>query len=245
MENPINQVTMKEEIIQLLKLQEVDLALERIRKRKEEIPDEIKRLEDTLVSKEAEYEDYLSTLKKKKMELDNMNLELDTAEEKLRTYKNQLLSLKTNEEYRAMLQQIQREEERISSLEDNILDLMEEIELLETKKPEEEKKLEEKRREIKETISALEKELKILTNELSKKEVEREEKCKLVPDKLLQQYEKLRRVRGTSVVVPVINGACGGCHSELPIHLVMELKKSGYIARCENCGRLLVYEKEE
>lgn len=235
---------MKEEIIELLELQKVDLELDRIRLRKEEIPKEIESLKIELEQMEDRFDEFLKNLKELELKLSKKNVDLKAAEDLLKKYLNQLFELRSNEEYARMQRQIELQREKITSTEDEILDLMEEIEDLKMKRPKEEEDLKRIKENVRRRIKALERELMDLDDLILRLQDERTTRLKKVPRGLVPKYEKLRQLRGGSVVVHVLNGTCGGCHVALPIQVVNDLKVRRSFAVCENCGRLLYWSEE-
>ncbi len=57
---------------------------------------------------------------------------------------------------------------------------------------------------------------------------------------LLRQYEQIRKARRGLALVGLEDGKrCGGCHVQLPIHVVQKVRKGQGVTRCPSCGRLL------
>ena len=64
--------------------------------------------------------------------------------------------------------------------------------------------------------------------------------CTGVDAALLRQYEQVRRARRGLALVGLQDGKrCGGCHVQLPIHVVQKVRKGVGVTRCPSCGRLL------
>lgn len=60
---------------------------------------------------------------------------------------------------------------------------------------------------------------------------------------LLRQYEQVRKARKGLALVGLEGGKrCGGCHVQLPIHVVQKVRKNQGVVRCPSCGRLLHQE---
>ncbi|HSJ75626.1 MAG TPA: hypothetical protein VK899_05495 [Gemmatimonadales bacterium] len=59
-------------------------------------------------------------------------------------------------------------------------------------------------------------------------------------DRLLRtRYDRLRRSRSNDVVVPLVGGACGGCHTAVPLNRRSQIKAGSVIDGCEACGAIL------
>ena len=59
-------------------------------------------------------------------------------------------------------------------------------------------------------------------------------------DKALRtRYDRLRRTRLNDVVVPLMGGACGGCHTSVPLNRRGQIRAGLVIEGCEACGAIL------
>jgi hypothetical protein len=235
------------EIQELLELQKVDLELDSIKERRKEIPKEIEELKRNLQEEEEKFQQFIAELKELERKQRKRELDLTSAQQALEKYIKQLYELKSNEEYQKMQHQIEMQKELITSLEDEILDIMEKQEEMELRKPKEEENLRRTKEEIERKIKSLEKELHSLDDKVLILQDQRNVRLKKVPKQLVSKYEKLRQVRGGAVVVPIKNGTCGGCHVELPIQLIhqLQIKEEEGFAFCENCGRLLYWSDDK
>ena len=66
----------------------------------------------------------------------------------------------------------------------------------------------------------------------------REASAALIDKPLRVRYERLRRTRSNDVVVPLVGGACGGCHTAVPLNRRGQIR-AGLIDGCEACGAIL------
>jgi uncharacterized protein len=73
---------------------------------------------------------------------------------------------------------------------------------------------------------------------------EREASANAIDRTLRSRYDRLRRSRSTDVVVPLMNGACGGCHTAVPLNRRSQIKSGAVVEGCEVCGAIL-YPSEE
>ena len=59
-------------------------------------------------------------------------------------------------------------------------------------------------------------------------------------DKVLRgRYDRLRRSRSADVVVPLLNGACGACHTAIPLSRRSQIRNGTDLDGCEVCGVIL------
>jgi uncharacterized protein len=67
----------------------------------------------------------------------------------------------------------------------------------------------------------------------------RDETAGQVKKALYLQYDRLRRTRSSDVVVPLVGGACGACHTTVPLNRRSQIKAGNIIDACEACGAIL------
>ena len=123
----MNSSNLKVQLVGLIKLQEIDSEIYKLRAEKYSKPLEIKKLEEVFQAKKAQMAD----LEKRSLDIQkakkDRELELAAKEESTVKLQGQLYSLKTNKEYQTMLQQIQDSKADASVIEDKILELLEEL----------------------------------------------------------------------------------------------------------------------
>jgi uncharacterized protein len=67
----------------------------------------------------------------------------------------------------------------------------------------------------------------------------REATAGLIDKPLRTRYDRLRRSRTSDVVVPLVGGACGGCHTAVPLNRRSQIKAGAVLDGCEACGAIL------
>jgi uncharacterized protein len=68
---------------------------------------------------------------------------------------------------------------------------------------------------------------------------ERESSAAQIDRQLRARYDRLRRSRSTAVVVPLVNGSCGACHTSVPLNRRSQIKSGQVLDGCEVCGAIL------
>jgi predicted nucleic acid-binding Zn-ribbon protein len=68
---------------------------------------------------------------------------------------------------------------------------------------------------------------------------ERDASAAVIDKALRTRYERLRRSRTNDVVVPLVGGACGGCHTSVPMNRRGQIRAGLVIEGCEACGAIL------
>ncbi len=169
-------------------------------------------------------------------------LEIKTNNEKIGKYKNQLISIKTNREYKALNSEIRHLETLNSKIDDELIALME-IEANLKTALEENKKLEKKAND---ELKANEEKLKNKITEVEKIITEIRNKRNTLasdlPQHLVKRYAALIKNKARKAVVCNENNACSGCGYSIRPQLIIEIHEGRKIVSCEGCGRMLVPE---
>ena len=235
-----NNETMVTEQLQLLvQIQEVDRELLQ-QKEEEKIPAEtLKAAEQALKNVEGELEKIQAAMvqleKKKKKD----ELELKVCEDHIVQLRDKLPRLKTNEEYKALLSEIESAKTRKRSQEDGLLVFMEDDERLRNELAVKEQAVTEAKRlfeiQKQETESALS-QFATMSRSIEERSTLLSEK---IDKELLAQYKKLLIVGRGMAVVPITGNICTGCHFNIPPQKAAEVKKGEQIHTCTYCNRIL------
>jgi predicted nucleic acid-binding Zn-ribbon protein len=224
----------------LMGLQDLDGRIDRLTREMEEIPREKriheKEMESHREAFERERNRSVSLAKLK----DQATAERDATLVHMAEFKTKLLEMKTNEAYRAMVQQIRYAENKIGELDIRMLELMYEEETVA-------KDLEDARRTFERNSARTMKRSEILDGQLegmkermAELQSERERASSLIGQRLLDRYERVRKSGKGLVVVGLLNGSCGGCHTNVPPQTVVEISQ-GKFFQCPICGRYIIW----
>lgn len=110
---------------------------------------------------------------------------------------------------------------------------------LELKVAEEEKKAEALTQTQVPERSKLEERRAELEDDLREANREREESASHIDRQLRTRYDRLRRSRAADVVVPLLGGTCGACHTSIPLNRRSQIRSGAILDGCEGCGAIL------
>lgn len=234
---------MQESLRALLELQKTDQDLHELEQYKVDIPNQL----ETMETVQSEAETRLADQETKVAEIDKnrrqYERDLQAAQEQIKKYQGQLYSVKTNKEYDALQAEIQAQKNRISELEDAILQLISdaetEQEALETIRGETESLIE----RFSEERTTLQSRLSAVDEDVAVKLDERKRMATRVENPVLKVYDRIRRNLRGMTVVPVKKGACSGCFHVIPLQVVMQIRQGRKLVSCESCGRILILEE--
>ncbi|MXW05889.1 MAG: hypothetical protein F4Z81_12615 [Gemmatimonadetes bacterium] len=234
---------MQESLRALLELQKTDQDLHELEQFKVDIPNQLETMETAQSEAETRLSDQETKVEDIEKDRRQHERDLQAAQEQVKKYQGQLYSVKTNKEYDALQAEIQAQKNRISELEDAILQLISEAETeqetLETIRGETESLIE----RFGEERTALESRLSAVDEDVAVKMDERKRMAMRVENQVLKVYDRIRRNLRGMTVVPLKKGACSGCFHVIPLQVIMQIRQGRRLISCESCGRILILEE--
>ena len=232
---------MNPDLEKLVQLQKADSELRRVETALLEVPRQKAEAEGRLAEERRRLELVKESLLESQKGRRHQEGELQDLESKRSKYKGQLMEVKTNKEYTAMLHEIENVEREIKAREDQILVEMERTETLQDDAKREEglwKAAEERHRGETKT---LEERRAALDAEVAQLRADREGVAQGLSDDLIELYGRVARLRG-SAVAEARDEMCQVCHVKLRPQMYMELKHNQDIVQCPACNRILYFE---
>ncbi|MCK4311471.1 MAG: hypothetical protein KAW88_01915 [Candidatus Cloacimonetes bacterium] len=167
-------------------------------------------------------------------------LDIKSNKEKIEKYKNQLLMIKTNKEYKALNSEISHLETKNSEIDDDLIVLMEEESNIRLQLEADKKVQKDAEDELKANEEKLKKRIEEVEKEIAEIRNKRNLLAEGLPRQLIRRYAALIKNKGRKAVVFNENDACSGCGYQIRPQLVIEINEGKKILNCENCGRMLV-----
>lgn len=236
---------MESELRLLLRLQVIDYDLGELERSKEYLPD----MMDNLSREMREVENGLATasseLEQARLTQKNLELDIQAKEADLQKFQQQMMTIKTNREYDALVAQIDAVKAEISAQETRSLETMDEISDLEKDIVEHRERLKQVNDNNTSQLGILQEKIDSIGDKKTIKESERREIVMSIPKQVMLVYERVRRGKGGTAVVAVKHRACGACYKALTPKKIQEIRKGNRILTCDNCGRLLFWDDNE
>jgi uncharacterized protein len=231
---------MNSDLAKLIDLHNTDNEIKRVEAALQALPQRRAELEAALAAEGAR----LASAREKLAEAQKRRRENESAVQGFETrrskYKGQLMEVKTNKEYQAMLHEIESVEREIHDIEDRILEDMEAIEGLNALVASEQKALAEAEREHAQAVGELEVRARALEEERQRWAKERESLAATLPSDLLNTYQRVAHLRGAAVA-EARDGTCQQCRMVLRPQMYVELKRNDQVTQCPSCSRVLYY----
>ena len=230
---------MNPDLRNLIALQDLELKIASLQKQASEIPSKNQNFENELQHIRTGHQQRAAHAKELTNHRRTLEGQVDLNRAKLSRLRDQLMSVKTNKEYTAMLHEIQLAEEQIRGEEDKILDFMEQMEVLEKELKGAEQDMLKKSVEIQESIRKSTESIPLLESELAKL---REEKVRMesqIGAELLSRYRRIADARKGIALAEAKDELCTACHVRIRPQMYADLLRTEIIQACDSCSRIL------
>jgi uncharacterized protein len=232
-------------IEKLIRLQEVALAIDDLTRKLASMPARIQDLDQTLArhrANAAKAKDELAGHQKERRKLEG---DLQAVEAKIGKYQAQLMEVKTNKEYTAMLHEINRAKEERDGVDTKILQAMEAADVLEAGIKRADADLAEEMKTVAAAQAVIQGEQKDLESRKAVLDAERKVIETQIAPELVAEFNRVSRSREGLAVARVLNGLCQGCSVRIQPRVIQQIRRNEGILRCESCKRFLYYLEEE
>jgi uncharacterized protein len=231
---------MSPEIEHLISLQRTDREIQRLKAEIAELPKRVAVIEEKLAGTKTSLEQTRAAVKGDEAARRKYETAITDLRQKISKYRDQSLEVKTNEQYKALLHEIQFAEQEIASNEDKILELIVNAEVRE-------KEVKAAEAELKAETAEIEREKVIAREQTAKDEKElaewtakRDAARGAVDPDLLRHYDRVLKFRGSGIA-EVRDQKCTGCSVMLRPQIYNEIR-GGKLIHCDSCQRILYFD---
>ena len=231
------------ELDKLLELQAADKEIRRLQEEVAALPKRTAVIEQKLAGTKAHLEKVQVAAKSDEANRKRFEVNIKDLQGKISKYRDQSLDVKTNDQYKALLHEIQFAEEEIRLNEDRILEVMVNVDARE-------KEVKAAESELKAETAEIEKEkeeARRVTAEDQKKLAEWNAKSKAlrqaISEDLLRHYERVMKLRGSGLA-EVRDHKCMGCQVMLRPQIYNEVRIGEKVVICDSCQRIYYYIPE-
>ena len=235
------EVSVEQKLVALYTLQQVDSKIDEIRAYRGNLPLEIQDIEDEIAGLETRIANFKEESKKHQKDISDFKIKIKETEALIKKYEDQQNNVRNNREYDSLTKEIeyqqldnQLSEKRIKEITAKDNDVATKVADAQMRLNELKTSLKEKKDELHSLVEGTEKEEEQL--------LQRSADCeKLVEDRLLVAYKRIRKnARNGLAVVGIFDEACGGCFNRIPPQHQLDICTHKKIIVCEYCGRILV-----
>ncbi len=232
---------MDPELDKLIQLQRATTELRTVEAELAEVPRQKADLDATLAKERARLVAAQESLDSCQKDRRRHEGELQDFETRRSKYKEQLMAVKTNREYTAMLHEIEAVEREIREREDQILEEMERAEVLAAELKVAEGRLEENEERHRAEAKTLEQRSQTLGEAVRRGGAERDAIAVTLSEENVELFRRVTKFRGDAVT-RTQDGACGACHVTLRPQMFLDMRHNDEVRQCPSCSRILFYE---
>jgi predicted nucleic acid-binding Zn-ribbon protein len=225
----------------LITLQDLDVAVERIRRRIGDLPAAQAALDERVAERTSAVAAVKERIAQNQAARREIEKELAAVQSRLSKYKDQLMEVKTNKEYQAMQHEIATAEQHVRTHEDRLLDRMEEGENLAAALKASEAELKAEQTAAAAAKQQLEQEARALESEIERDVAERGKVAGVLSQPALSLFEHVSKHRRGQALSEARDGHCTQCHVRLRPQVFNDVRRNDGLIQCESCSRILYY----
>ncbi len=233
----------KDSLTRLLTVQELALEIRKATAEIENAPARIEEIEDRFRERNAEYVALKDRFDDLETDQRERNQELAELEESKKKFMADLMQVKNQREYAAMLKEIDVVKARIAEHEDAILSDMEEIESLKPQLHTHAEHIEQERVSVEKEHREVDAEVERAKQRLNTATEERERIESELPDRLLVSLRRIEANRQGLFMARAKDGSCQVCYVRIRPQAFQEIKLAAKVHVCSQCKRFLYFEE--
>jgi hypothetical protein len=224
----------------LMDLQQADREIHRLKDEIAALPKRVAAIEEKLAGTRAILENAKAAIKTDEAARRKYETAILDLQGKISKYRDQSLEVKTNEQYKALLHEIQFAERDIRANEDKILELMVNAETREKEVKAAEAELKAEMAEIEKEKAEARQRTAEDEKQLAEWNAKRDKARAAVSAELLQHYDRVAKHRGSGLA-EVRDHKCMGCQVMLRPQTYNDVR-SGQMVVCDSCQRVLYFD---
>jgi hypothetical protein len=232
------------DIENLLRLEEADNQIRRLQDEIAELPKRVALIEQKLAGTKTQLEKAQAAAKTDEAARRKHETSITDLRTKISKYRDQSLEVKTNDQYKALLHEIQFAEQEIAATEDKILELMvgadtraAEIKAAQAELKAETAEVEKEKEQARQRTAEDEK-------ALAEWRGKRDQLRAAIDADLLRRYERVSKLRGSGLA-EVRDHKCMGCQVMLRPQTYNEVRSGQHTVFCDSCQRILYMNPAE
>ncbi len=232
---------MQPELQNLLELQKADREILRLNEEIAALPKRVAAIEEQLAGTKAVLDKAKTAVKADDAARRKYESTISDLQQKISKYRDQMLDVKTNDQYRALQHEIDFSNQEIRSTEDKILELMMNAETREKQVKAAEADLKAETAEIEKEKEEARRRTAEDEKELSDWKAKRDQYRGGVPQDLLQHYDRVVRLRKTGLS-EARGQKCMACQVMLRPQTYNEVRGGERVIICDSCQRILYFD---
>lgn len=232
-------MSIKDGLAILVSVQARELELKRIDSEIADVERERAGARAEIEASEGEVDATRAALEDARSGAKRLNMDLDSAEEKVVKFNDQMLAVKTNQELWAIQEEIGHAERAVSAVETKILEQLENEDSLKVSIGKKNSELAHVRETVDVAIAEANHKEAELISVKAKVDDALSSLQERMPEDLMKKYGNIKMVRGGLGVAEILDEICLVCNFKMRPQLYADTFNFADIMQCENCGRII------
>ena len=232
---------MTSDLQNLIELQQIDSQIAALKAEIAALPKHVAEIEAKLAGCKAKVDAMLAATKADEGARRKHESDIQDQQQKISKYRDQSLNVKTNHEYKALMEEIKFAEQKIAASEDKILEIMVAADSRKESLKEAEAELKADTVENDREKEAARQRTAVDEAALAELTTRRNALRAGVSENALRHYDRLLTTRGTSLSPVYENQLCSACSVMLRPQVFQEVMTNEQFMTCDYCKRILYY----
>jgi predicted nucleic acid-binding Zn-ribbon protein len=224
----------------LMELQQADGEIRRLNEEVASLPRKVAAIEAKLATTKGAVEKAKAAIKADEAARRKYETQIQDLRQKISKYRDQSLDVKTNEQYKALLHEIEFAERDIREIEDKILEGMLDADMNEKQLRAAEAELREETAEIEKEKAETRQRTEEDEKQLAEWNGKRTQLRSGISADTLRHYDRVLKLRKTALA-EARDHKCGTCQVMLRPQTYDDVRKNETIIICDSCQRILYY----
>lgn len=233
---------MRDTLLKLEQVQEIDLQIGVLQKKKNDMPARLASFDAQIATLTAQYEEKKKIHDEIEKNVRQNNGALELNDERAKRSQARAEQIKTNQEFQAVQKEIEALKKNSSVIQDNVTKLKTDLETAQKAMAEVEAKLQDVKGKRAVEAEKIGGESKDFDSELGRLNGLRSQAIVGIDVRYLSQYDRIRSGRMGIGIVPAIAGNCKGCNMRIPPQIYNELQRGSELHFCPSCKRILLFK---
>lgn len=230
---------LRSQIQSLIELQKLDAEIYNLTQQLQENPARIQALKEQFETKKTRLQQTEAKYKAVQVSRNSLETDLKAKEDSIAKANSQLSQIKTNKEYTAKIVEIEGLKADKSITEEKILLSYDEADAVKAEVEREKQALQTEEKTYLQQKAEVEAAAQGIQDRVKVLEGQRQQLVPSVDKAILMKYQRILSNKEGIAIVPLLAGACGGCHMNVPPQVVNKIKMYDDLVQCEVCIRIL------
>ncbi len=232
---------MNPDVQKLIDLQQVDSRVAALRAEVAALPKEVALIEAKLAGSKAAVEKAQAAIKADDTTRRKHESDIKDQQEKISKYRDQSLKVKTNQEYKALLSEIEHAEAEIQKLEDKILEIMVAADARKETLKQAEAALKADTAQNEREKEHARKQTAEDEKQLAELDAQRKELRSGISEEPLTHYDRVLKLRGSALAPVYEDESCSACRVRLRPQVFQDVMGNEQFVTCFYCNRILYF----